>query len=297
MILFLNGELVAATGAAVAVDDPAFEHGEGIYETVLVRKGRLPFWEDHWSRLCASADALDIQMPLTFAQATDVLRELVRRNDRPDAIGRIQLSGGGLRAGLGPGGNGRRDRLLQPPRALVIRLNPLPVHTAEDVLRGWKIVLSRLPYSPFLPHVKHTSRLAHVLARREAARASAQEAILLDRDQVLLEGTRSNLFFFRRGALYTPALECGILRGVTRDKVLRVARREAIAVNEGLHLPAELERAEEVFLSFTSAGVMPVTDVDGRPVGTGRMGPQTQHVKAAYDRLLATTLARAAALA
>ncbi len=297
MILFLNGEFVPSAKAAVPLDDPAFAHGDGIYETVLVRKGRLPFWEDHWSRLCASADALDIQVPLTFAQATDVLRELVRRNDLPDAIGRVQLSGGGLPPASPAGGNGRRDRTTRPPRTAVVRLDPLPVYGAEEILRGWKIILSKLPYSPFLPHVKHTSRLSHVLACREAARANAQEAILLDRNQVLLEGTRSNLFFFRKGILYTPALECGILAGVTREKVLRAARREGIALNEGLHQPAELASADEAFLTFTSAGVMPVTDVEGKPVGSGRMGSLTHQIKAAYDRTLATTLARAAVLA
>jgi branched-subunit amino acid aminotransferase/4-amino-4-deoxychorismate lyase len=297
MILFLNGEFVSSAKAAVPLDDPAFVHGDGIYETVLVRKGRLPFWEDHWSRLCASADTLDIQVPLTFAQATDVVRELVRRNDLTDAIGRVQLSGGGLPPTSAAGGNGRRDRTTRPPRTALVRLDPLPVYGIEEILRGWKIVLSKLPYSPFLPHVKHTSRLPHVLARREAARANAQEAILLDRNRVLLEGTRSNLFFLRKGTLYTPALECGILVGVTREKVLRAARREGIALNEGLHQPAELARADEVFLTFTSAGVMPVTDVDGKPVGSGRMGPLTQQIKAAYDRTLATTLARATVLA
>jgi branched-subunit amino acid aminotransferase/4-amino-4-deoxychorismate lyase len=296
MVLFLNGEFVSAASAAIPIDDPAFAHGDGIYETVLVRKGRLPFWEDHWTRLCASADALEIEVPLTFAQATDVLRELVRRNDLPEAIGRVQLSGGGLPPASPPGGNGRRDRAARRPRTLLMRLDPLPAYGPEEILRGWKIVLSKLPYSPFLPHVKHTSRVSHVLARREAARANAQEAILMDRNQVLLEGTRSSLFFIRRGVLYTPALDCGILAGITREKVLRAARREGIPINEGIHQPVELTRAEEVFLSFTSAGIMPVTDVDGRPVGRGRMGPATLRLKAAYDRMLATTLARATAL-
>ncbi len=296
MIVFLNGEFVSSAQAFVPADDPAFLFGDGIYETVLVRKGRLPFWEDHWSRLCASADALDIQVPLTFAQATEILRELVRRNDLPDAIGRIQLSGGGLPPPSAAAGNGRRERGARPPRTVTARLDPLPAYGPEEILRGWKVVLSKLPYAPFLPRVKHTSRLSHVVARREAARVNAQEAILLDHDQVLLEGTRSTLFFLRRGILHTPALECGILAGVTRDKVLRVARREGIPINEGIHLPAELGRAEEVFLTFTSAGVMPVTDVDGRPVGLGRMGPLTQRVKSAYDRMLATTIGRTAAL-
>jgi len=296
MIVYLNGEFLPAERAGIPIDDPAFAFGEGVYETLLVRKGRLPFWEEHWSRLCASADALDIENPIAFAGATEVLRELVRRNDLPDAIGRIQLTGGGVPAVAGASGNGRRAR-ARPARTLLVGLAPLPSHPAEEVLRGWKIVLSQLRYTPFLPHVKHTSRVAYVLARREAERANAQEAILLGVGRTLLEGTRSNLFFFLDGVLHTPALECGILAGVTREKVLLAARREELAVNEGVHGPAELAAAEEVFLTFTSAGVMPVTDVDGRPVGVGRMGPATQRVRSAYERTLGSALARATAIA
>lgn len=296
MIVHLNGEFVPAEAACVAIDDPGFAYGEGVYETVLVRKRRVPFWEDHWARLCASAEALELAMPLAFARATEVLRELVRLNDLPDAIGRFHLTGDG--AAHRPGaGDGRRERLPRPPTTLLVRLDPLPAVTPEDVLRGWKIVLSKLPYTPFLPKVKHTNRLPNVLARREAERANAQEAILLDPRGVLLEGSRSNLFFLRGEVLYTPAVECGILPGVTREKVLLLAQREGLEVNEGVHFLSELAEAEEVFLSFTSAGIMPVTDVDGRPVGSGRLGPVTRRLRSAYERLLGTTLARTPALA
>jgi branched-subunit amino acid aminotransferase/4-amino-4-deoxychorismate lyase len=296
MIVFLNGEFLPAERAAVPIDDPGFAFGEGIYETVALRSGRPSFWEDHWSRLCASADALGIEVPLTFAEATRVLRELVRRNDLADAMARFQLTGSGPAAARGSPLDGRRAGRACPPRTLLVQLATLPLYPAEEVLRGWKIVLSSLPTAPFLPRVKHTNRLPHVLARREALRASAQEAILLDTRGVLLEGTRSNLFFFRDEVLYTPAVECGILPGVTREKVLLLARREGLTVNEGLHLPSELAEAAEVFLTFTSAGIMPVTDVDGRPVGAGRMGPATGHLRSEYGRLLSTALARVPAL-
>ncbi|MFN2432802.1 MAG: aminotransferase class IV [Gemmatimonadota bacterium] len=295
MIVYLNGEFLPVERTGISIDDPAFTLGEGVYETVLVRKGRLPFWEDHWRRLCASADALDLEVPLTFAAATRVLEELALRNDLPDALARIQLSGAGLPPWPSAPGNGRPARGPRPPRSVLVRLAALPRVTADEVLLGWKIVLSRLPYAPFLPQVKHTSRLANVLARREAERAGAQEAILLDGRGVLLEGTRSSVFFLRDEVLYTPALECGILSGVTRERLLQAARREGFTVNEGVHLRHELEQAEEVFLTFTSAGVMPVTDVEGRPVGNGRMGRATRALRLAYERVLANALARAPA--
>lgn len=291
MVVYLNGEFVAADRAAIPIDDPGFLQGEGVYETAAVRKGRLPFWEDHWGRLCDSARALGMEVPLTFARATDVLRELVRRNDLPDAVVRFQLTGGvGGPPGMGDGRSG--PAAGSGARTLLVQLSPLPIYPPEEVLRGWKIVLSRTALTPFLPRVKHTNRLPHVLARREAARANAQEAILVDPEGVLLEGTRSSLFFILRGVLHTPALDCGILAGVTRDKALLVARREGMTINEGLHSRLELEAAEEVFLTFTSAGVMPVTDIEGRPVGAGRMGAATRRLKSGYDELLSRTLAR-----
>lgn len=296
MFVYLNGRFVPADQAVVPIDDPGFAFGEGVYETVLIRKTRPLFWEEHWTRLCASADALDIEVPMPFAQAGKVLGELVLRNHLPDAVGRLHLTGHGPPPAPSAGGDGRRLRRSGPPSTLLIRVVPARAYSADEVLHGWKVVLSQVPYAPFLPHVKHTSRLAAVLARREAAHAGAQEAILLDPRGVLLEGTRSNLFFFGDGVLHTPALESGILSGVTREKVLLLARREGLVVNEGLHLPAELAAAQEVFLSFTSAGVMPVSDVDGRPVGSGRIGPATQRLRLAYERLLGNALARTPAL-
>ncbi|HEY7531123.1 MAG TPA: aminotransferase class IV [Gemmatimonadota bacterium] len=295
MLVFLDGEYVPAERARVPADDPGFLYGDAVYETVLIRKGRPPFWEEHWARLRASAEALDIELPLTFAAATSILRELVGRNDLADAVARIHLTGSepASRPASGVENGRRRPR---PARTTLIRLAPVAAPSLDDVLRGWKAVVASRPHVPFLPRVKHANRLPFVLARREAELVHAQEAILLDPAGVLLEGTRSSLFFVRQGILHTPALECGILAGVTREKVLLVARREDVPVNEGAHRREELADAEEVFLTFTSGGVVPVTEVDGRPAGAGRMGPVTARLRAAYERLLASALARAPAL-
>lgn len=297
MLVFLDGEYVPAERARVPADDAGFLYGDAVYETVLIRKGRPPFWEEHWSRLRSSAEALDLELPLTFAAATGVLRELVERNDLHDAVARIHVTGSepAARPAI-PGGNGRRERLPRPARTTLVRLAPLAAPSVEELLRGWKVVVASRPHVPFLPRVKHTNRLPFVLARREAELVHAREAILVDPSGVLLEGTRSSLFFVARGILYTPALECGILAGVTREKALLVARREDVPVNEGTHRREELAAAEEVFLTFTSGGVVPVTEVDGRPVGTGRMGPVTAKLRLGYERLLASALARAPAL-
>ena len=297
MQVFLDGDYVPAERARVPVDDAGFLYGDAVYETVLIRKGRPPFWEEHWSRLCASADALDLEIPLTFAAATAVLRELVGRNDLPDAVARIHVTGSEpLARPVTPGGNGRRERRPRRARTTLIRIAPLAAPSIDELLRGWKVIVAAQPHVPFLPQVKHTNRLPYVLARREAELVHAQEAILVDPAGVLLEGTRSSLFFVKDGVLYTPALECGILPGVTREKTLLVAGREDLAVNEGVHRREELAAAEETFLTFTSGGLVPVTEVDGHPVGTGRMGPITTRLRLAYERLLASALARAPAL-
>lgn len=292
MIVYLNGQFVAEDRAAVPIDDPGLVYGEGLYETVLIRKGRVPFLEEHWSRLRASAEALEIDVRLTMSGAAEILKELVRRNDLADAIGRFHLTGGGLPLSWPAVAAARLLQPPLPPATVVVRLLSLPEYPPREVLQGWKVVLFELPSPPFLPGVKHTCRLPHLLARRAAARARAQEAILVDPSGVLLEGTRSNLFFVRDGVLYTPALESGILAGVTREKVLVAAGRENLSVNEGIHLVRELGEADEAFLTFTSAGVMPVTDVGGRPVGNGRMGPITRRLRSAYEGVLAIALAR-----
>jgi branched-chain amino acid aminotransferase len=129
--------------------------------------------------------------------------------------------------------------------------------------------------SALSPHIKTTSFLNNIQAKREAIAAGAFDSILLNWEQHLTECTVSNVFFVMEGALRTPALECGLLDGITRSIVIRLAGELGIHVEEGRYTVDKLYRADECFLTNTSMEIMPVTSFDRRPVGNGKPGPLT----------------------
>jgi branched-subunit amino acid aminotransferase/4-amino-4-deoxychorismate lyase len=135
---------------------------------------------------------------------------------------------------------------------------------------------------PYRPDVKHTSRLPHAVARRRALAGGLDDALLVHPDGWVLEGTASNLFFFEADTLHTPARECGILPGITRDVLLEIAPSAGFRTVEGRYPPAILGDSDEVFASFTSAGVKPISELDGRPLPAPVPGSRTRRIQAAY---------------
>ena len=136
------------------------------------------------------------------------------------------------------------------------------------------------------PAVKTGNYLNNVLARIEAKRMGAEDAIMGNSMGQLTEGTTSNLFFVKEGRLLTPIKECGILSGITREKIIQLANKNSIALKEGKWPSEELFKAEEIFLSGTVKKIIPVTVLDGRPVGKGIPGPITQKLMRLYSELL-----------
>jgi branched-chain amino acid aminotransferase len=132
------------------------------------------------------------------------------------------------------------------------------------------------------PQIKATNFLNNILARRESIAAGTFDSLLLNWREELTECTISNLFFYSGERLRTPALECGILDGITRTIVMTVAQEEGIVVQEGRYLLAALREATECFLTNTTMEIMPVTRIDAFPIGNGRPGPLTRQLQAAF---------------
>jgi branched-chain amino acid aminotransferase len=199
------------------------------------------------------------------------------RNDvgqeRTDAYLRITISRGAGDIGLDPA--------LCPTPTVVIMTKPLHQPPLEQYRIGVNLIVARtrrnLP-SALSPQIKATNFLNNILAKREAIAAGAFDSILLNWESHLTECTVSNLFFVRAGRLCTPALACGLLDGITRDIVLSLAREAQIPVDEGHFGIEAIHKADECFLTNTSMEVMPVTMVDGHPVGNGIPGPLTQQL-------------------
>lgn len=260
--LWLNGVLLPEEEARIAPADRGLLLGDGLFETLRVAAGRPLRLDRHLARLRAGAAVLGLPVPLDDAGLAAAMAALLERRGLTDASLRLTLT-------RGPGPRGLLPP-AEPTPTLLITAAPLPpplpparVVVARDTRRN--------EHSP-LARIKSLSYLDGVLARQEAARRGADDALLLNTAGRLAEASAANLFLVLDGALVTPPVSEGALPGVMRAAVL-----DAVAVVERPVAADELSRADEVFLT-SSLGVRPVVAVDGTPVGDGRPGGRTMAV-------------------
>jgi branched-chain amino acid aminotransferase len=279
MLASLNGSLLPQQAARVPVTDRGFLYGDAVFETVAVYGGRAFRLDAHLDRLAGSMQAL------RFAAACDreALRAQVARvleaNRMADGLVRLCITRGSGPRGLGI--DGATDPIVlvsaHPPSQLVLAL-------AET---GATLVVSqvrRIPPECLPAQAKHANCLNGILAHSQAADAGAYEALMLTPDGQLAECSFSNLFFVRDGRLHTPSLALGILPGITRAATLEMAHRRGLVVVEGVFDLQFLRMAEEVFVTNTSAGVMPVARIDD--IRLPAPGPVTAAVRDDYWRLV-----------
>jgi branched-chain amino acid aminotransferase len=279
MWVTLNGRLVPAARARISVFDRSFLYGDGLFETIYVRRERPFRLALHLDRLEAGARFLNLRLPFARGQILRQIAALLARNaPAGDSLLRLTVSRGVGPRGYSPKGADRPVLVLaQQPAARV----------ASRSSRGWRVVISsmRLPAGEALARYKTNNKLPQILARAEAEARGAQEALLLNTDGHVVEAASSNLFWLRAGTVYTSPLEGGILAGVTRAVVLELCQALGIPVRKGFVRPAALRRQDAVFLSLSSLGVVPVSELDGRPLA---QSPVVGDLRREYWKLVAT---------
>lgn len=279
MLVYLDGHFVPKEGAVVSVFDHGFLYGDGIYETMRAYGGKLFLLKKHLARLKHSANTLSLKLPLPIDKIGEALNEALRVNKLQEAYVRLHVS-------RGPGEIGLDPALCVAP-TMVIVTKPFHDYPAAFYEQGVSvaIVTTRRNHPLALPpSVKGTNFLNNILAKIEAIKARAYEGIMLNWEGYVAEGTISNICMVRKGILFTPHLDTGILEGVTRDLVLRLAKRKRIPVREVMLLPKQLLSADEVFITNTTMEIMPVTTIDRKKIGKGMPGPVTAALHQAYQK-------------
>jgi len=277
MKVWLNGQVLEASEARISPLDRGFLLGDGLFETLACHQGAPFLWEEHLDRLEASAKALDIGFP-GRAMLRDAVMWVVAANGLAHADAarvRITLT----RGEGGEGGGVWPDEVLAPTVLVTASPVHLPAGLAED---GAAAITSAVRAVAGAPTHKSTSFQPNVLAKGEARRAGAWEALLRNERGEVAEGATSNVFAVRAGELHTPPPEAGILPGVTRAFVLRMARDLGITAEESALRPQALAGAGEAFLTSSLAGIVPLVRLDGEPIGSGAPGPVTRRLQRAY---------------
>ena len=280
----VDGELVSADEASVAVNDRGFMYGDAAFETLRAYGGDLFRWEDHAERLANTCETLELDHGLADEDLRARIDETLAANDLEEAYVRLSITRGVQPGKLTP------DPAVDP--TVVVIVKPLPRGGRPD--QGgeprWDgpaslrtVDIRRPPENVMPSHLKTHNYLGGILARLELRGTDADEALLCDVEGNVAEGTTSNVFFVDDSALHTPSLVGPVLPGVTRQVVLELAREEGIPIDEGTFDPADVRGADEVFITNTTGEVWPVASVDGEPVGSaGGDGPFSEDSHGLY---------------
>ena len=274
MQVFLNGRFVPVKNAVVPVLDRGFLYGDGLFETLLVRNSHPFRWARHIERLQLGARFLGIPLPFAPARLRAFAAELLERNRMPDAILRVTLSRGSGPRGYSPRGAD------QP--VCVMTAHPAPAANGNPLLK-LAAASTRLPAGEPLAGFKTCNKLVQILARREAQERGADEAILLNTRGKVAEADSSNVFWIQRGEVRTPPMAAGILGGVTRQAVLEICASFGVPWAERDASPAQLFRADGVFLTSSVRGVAAAGSLDGRPL---KQSPLVTRLQAEYRALI-----------
>ena len=282
-VAYLNGEFVALKEARVSPLDRAFLYGDGVYEVMPVYDGRVFRFREHFDRLDRSLNELRMKPVHPREHWAEICRELVRRNDGGDMYLYVQVTRGAE--------YGRNHAPLPDiERTVFAFASRLPPISAEKITRGVAAITADDTRWTRCD-IKSTALLANVMLKQLAVDAGVTETIML-KDGYLMEGSSTTVHVVIGGEIRTPPRSNQILPGTTRDVVSELAARGGIPFKAMAVTEAEMRNAEEIFIAAATFGTLPVTRLDGKPVGSGLPGPVWKRIYElfnAYRRELAGT--------
>jgi D-alanine transaminase len=272
---YVNGRYLPHAEAMVHVEDRGYQFADGVYEVIAVHRGRFVDEQPHLERLDRSLFELKIGWPMSPPALKLVMRELVRRNGLHDGSIYVQIT-----RGVAPREHAFPKHRVAPGLVMTTRrAKSLPVSALRDGVAVVTIPDIRWGRCD----IKSVGLLPNVLGKQAAVEAGAYEAWQVSASGVVTEGTSTNAWIVtREGRVVTHPPGPQILSGVTRLTVLRLAAESQIAVEERPFTLAELRSAQEAFLTSTSSHVLPVTRIDGEPVGDGRPGRIARRLRELY---------------
>lgn len=281
-MVYINGRFVTKEEASVSVYDHGFLYGDGVFEGIRCYNARVFKLTEHVDRLFDSAHTLRLEIPMTRAEVAAAIVETVRRSGLRDAYIRPVVS-------RGPGDLGIDPRKC-PKASVVIIVDSIQLYPEEAYRKGLRLITTstrQRPVDVLNPRVKTCNYLNNIMARLETNLAGVDEGLMLTADGYVAECTADNVFVVRKGRVATPPAYLGILQGVTRQTVLDLCGTLGVPAAEQVITLHDVYTADECFLTGTGAELGPVVEVDGRAIGTGKPGPVTMKILAAFRELAA----------
>lgn len=279
--IYLNGQYVKKEDAKISVYDHGFLYGDGIFEGIRIYDGNIFRCREHLDRLYDSAKSIMLNIPLSLTQMEDALCETIRRNGLRDGYIRLIVSRGPGNLGLDP---------LRCPEAFVViiaeQLAIYPEEAYRDGLRSVSVSPRRNLPDALNPKIKSLNYLNNILVKIQANLAGVGEAIMLNSQGYVAEGSSDNIFIVKRGVVYTPPCYIGALEGITRGAIIELCAKLGFPLREEPFTLHDVYTADEVFFTGTAAEVIAVREVDGRIIGEGRAGPATSRLLDEFRKIV-----------
>ncbi len=279
--VYINGVLYDKEHAKISVFDHGLLYGDGVFEGIRSYSGKIFRLEQHLDRLWQSAKAIALEIPVTKEQMAQAVCDTLQANQIQDGYIRLVVTRGAGTLGLDP-------NRCRNPQVIIIAdtIELYPKHVYENGLEIVTVSTIRNHPAALSPRIKSLNYLNNILAKIEGLKAGCPEALMLNSRGEVAECTGDNIFLVSRGRLLTPPVDAGILEGITRNAVIELAERDAIAVLQVPLTKHDVYIADECFLTGTAAEVVPVVKVDNRPIGDGRPGPITRRLMQRFAELV-----------
>jgi D-alanine transaminase len=274
-LVYLNGDYLLPQDAKISVMDRGFLYGDGIYEVIPVFNGRPLRLDAHLQRLQNSLDRISLANPNSNTEWHAIFEQLLDKNPGDDRAIYLQLTRGEYP---------KRDLSISTEYAPTVfsMVMHVPAANVARISKGIAVITVD-DFRWNACDIKSISLIANVMIRQQAAEAGVEDAIML-KGGMVTEGTASNVFIVKNGALKTPPLGRNLLSGITRDLVIEIARNASITVEEKEISKAELFDADEVWMTSSTREIAPVITINGETVGNGVPGRIWQQVTQDYQR-------------
>jgi len=283
-LVYINGEFFDRENAKVSVFDHGFLYGDGVFEGIRAYKGMIFRLTEHVERLFDSAKVIGLIPGIPKKEMEDIIVKTCAKAGMKDGYIRPIISRGIGDLGLNP-------YLCKKPNIICI-VDNISLYPPEDYENGLKIitVATHRNYNESLnPRVKSLNYLNNIMAKIEAVQSGVKEALLLNPLGYVAECTGDNLFIVRKGKIYTPSVQSGSLDGITAAAVAELAVKRGFEVISGLMSRFDIWTSDECWLTGTAAEMIPVTSVDARLIGDGKVGPVYKQLLADFKHLTETT--------
>jgi branched-chain amino acid aminotransferase len=278
--IYINGILLPKEEARISVFDHGLLYGDGVFEGIRVYGGNVFLLDEHVKRLYESAQAIRLEIPLSPQEMIDAVNNTVKANQIEAGYVRLVVTRGAGTLGLD-------IRRTSDPQVIIIA-DTITMYPQEIYEEGMNLVTAstiRNHPQALSPKIKSLNYLNNILAKIEGTDTGSVEALMLNHKGEVAECTSDNIFIVKNGDIKTPSTDSGILEGITRNAVIRLARGVGLCVEETTLTRHDIYVADECFLTGTAAEVIAVVSLDGRTIGDGNPGPITQDLRRGFQSL------------